>query len=186
MPEGTVLFQQSRHSGQIYDNLLKNLVPSLDKLRGFTFLADTRSTFDKVEALPRAVCPFNVTGTSDTTQGQGWSHIMFSHAQSDSVSQDTPTGRDFDTWRLINCHYTTAIQRWKEDSLKVHCPPEWASIFVYVAAGLLWPDLPFLVCSPAYILGAHASLSELQALFASPGSLTCFSSVCSTFSPFSQ
>lgn len=57
-----------------------------------------------------------------------------------------------------------------------HCPPEWAPTFVYLAAVLLWPDLPFLVCSPAYRLGAHTTLMELRTTFTNPGSLTCFSS----------
>lgn len=57
-----------------------------------------------------------------------------------------------------------------------HCPAEWAPIFVYLAAALLWPDLPFLVCSPAYLLGAHATILELRTFFSNPGSLTCFSS----------
>ena len=31
---------------------------------------------------------------------------------------------------------------------------EWAPVMVHIAASLLWPDLPFLVTSPDYILGA--------------------------------
>ena len=41
-------------------------------------------------------------------------------------------------------------------------PSEWAPVMVHIAASLLWPDLPFLVTSPDYILGAQASLSELR------------------------
>ena len=37
-------------------------------------------------------------------------------------------------------------------------PSEWAPVMVHIAASLLWPDLPFLVTSPDYILGAQASL----------------------------
>ena len=41
-------------------------------------------------------------------------------------------------------------------------PSEWAPVMVHIAASLLWPDLPFLVTSPDYILGAQATLSELR------------------------
>ena len=40
-------------------------------------------------------------------------------------------------------------------------PPDWAPVMVHIAASLLWPDLPFLVTSPDYVLGAQATLSAL-------------------------
>ena len=40
-------------------------------------------------------------------------------------------------------------------------PSEWAPVMVHIAASLLWPDLPFLVTSPDYVLGAQATLSDI-------------------------
>ena len=71
--------------------------------------------YDKVESLPRAVNPFDVMGTADTTQGQGWTHIFYSHAQTDTVAQDTPIEKDGTEFRMLNCHFVTAVQRWKEN-----------------------------------------------------------------------
>ena len=45
---------------------------------------------------------------------------------------------------------------------------------VHIAASLLWPDLPFLVTSPDYILGAQASLSELRRCLGYPSAFSLF------------
>ena len=47
-------------------------------------------------------------------------------------------------------------------------PPEWAPLIVHIAASLLWPDLPFLVTSPDYILGAQAPIDQLRRCWAIP------------------
>ena len=44
-------------------------------------------------------------------------------------------------------------------------PEEWGPLMVFLAAALLWPDLPFLVCHPRFLLGAHAPLDELSEVF---------------------
>ena len=43
-------------------------------------------------------------------------------------------------------------------------PSEWAPVMVHIAASLLWPDLPFLVTSPDYILGAQAMFTTSHSL----------------------
>ena len=53
-------------------------------------------------------------------------------------------------------------------------PSEWAPVMVHIAASLLWPDLPFLVTSPDYILGAQASLSELRRCLGYPSAFSLF------------
>ena len=60
-------------------------VEFLDKLTGFTFLGDDSNQVNRVKAIGRAVNPFRMIGSSDTTQGQGRSHIFYSHKMSDSV-----------------------------------------------------------------------------------------------------
>ena len=55
-------------------------------------------------------------------------------------------------------------------------PEEWGPLMVFLAAGLLWPDLPFLVCHPRFLLGAHAPLDELREVFATDCPLVLFSS----------
>ena len=53
-------------------------------------------------------------------------------------------------------------------------PSEWAPVMVHIAASLLWPDLPFLVTSPDYILGAQATLSELRRCLGYPSAFSLF------------
>ena len=53
-------------------------------------------------------------------------------------------------------------------------PSEWAPVMVHIAASLLWPDLPFLVTSPDYILGAQATLSELRRCLGYPSTFSLF------------
>ena len=53
-------------------------------------------------------------------------------------------------------------------------PSEWAPVMVHIAASLLWPDLPFLVTSADYILGAQATLSELQRCLGYPSAFSLF------------
>ena len=55
-------------------------------------------------------------------------------------------------------------------------PEEWGPLIVFLAAGLLWPDLSFLVCHPRLLLGAHAPLDELREVFATDCPLVLFSS----------
>ena len=47
---------------------------------------------------------------------------------------------------------------------------------VFLAAALLWPDLPFLVCHPRFLLGAHAPLDELREVFSTDCPMVLFSS----------
>ena len=58
-------------------------------------------------------------------------------------------------------------------------PAEWGPLMVYLAASFLWPDLSFLVVSPAIMLGAHASYEELQHIFDTTAALVLFSSATS-------
>ena len=53
-------------------------------------------------------------------------------------------------------------------------PSEWAPVMVHIAASLLWPDLPFLVTSPDYVLGAQATLSELRRCLGYPSTFSMF------------
>ena len=47
---------------------------------------------------------------------------------------------------------------------------------VFLAAALLWPDLPFLVCHPRFLLGAHTPLDELRDVFSTDCPMVLFSS----------
>ena len=53
-------------------------------------------------------------------------------------------------------------------------PSEWAPVMVHIAASLLWPDLPFLVTSPDYVLRAQATLSELRRCLGYPSTFSLF------------
>ena len=55
-------------------------------------------------------------------------------------------------------------------------PSEWGPLMVFLAAALLWPDLPFLVCHPRFLLGAHAPLDELREVFSTDCPMVLFSS----------
>ena len=55
-------------------------------------------------------------------------------------------------------------------------PSEWGPLMVFLAAALLWPDLPFLVCHPRFLLGAHAPLDELREVFSTNCPMVLFSS----------
>ena len=55
-------------------------------------------------------------------------------------------------------------------------PAEWGPLMVFLAAALLWPDLPFLVCHPRFLLGAHAPLDELRDVFNTDRPMVLFSS----------
>ena len=56
---------------------------------------------------------------------------------------------------------------------------EWAPLIVHLAASFLWPDLPFLVCSPDYVLGAHAAISELRRCLSYSSPLNLFTTTTS-------
>ena len=58
-------------------------------------------------------------------------------------------------------------------------PEEWGPVMVYLAVSLLWPDLSYLVVSPSYLLGAHASCEELKEIFLTAAPLILFSSATS-------
>ena len=45
---------------------------------------------------------------------------------------------------------------------------------VHIAASLLWPDLPFLVTSPDYVLGAQATIHELRRCLGFSSALNLF------------
>ena len=45
---------------------------------------------------------------------------------------------------------------------------------VHIAASLLWPDLPFLVTSPDYVLGAQAAIDELRRCLGYSSALNLF------------
>ena len=45
---------------------------------------------------------------------------------------------------------------------------------VYLATSFLYPDLPFLVCSPDYVLGAQASIDELRSCLGFSSTLNLF------------
>ncbi len=45
---------------------------------------------------------------------------------------------------------------------------------VHIAASLLWPDLPFLVTSPEYVLGAQATINELRRCLGYSSALNLF------------
>ena len=44
------------------------------------------------------------------------------------------------------------------------CPIEWQPLFLYVAASLAYPDLPFLVTTPDYMAGALCTAQGLRSL----------------------
>ena len=52
-------------------------------------------------------------------------------------------------------------------------PSEWAPVMVHIAASLLWPDLPFLVTSPDYILGLRPRSLNSGAAWDTPLHLAC-------------
>ena len=53
-------------------------------------------------------------------------------------------------------------------------PSDWAPLMVYLATSFLYPDLPFLVCSPDYVLGAQASIDELRRCLGFSSTLNLF------------
>ena len=53
-------------------------------------------------------------------------------------------------------------------------PSDWAPLMVYLATSLLYPDLPFLVRSPDYVLGAQASILELRRCLGFSSTLNLF------------
>ena len=53
-------------------------------------------------------------------------------------------------------------------------PSDWAPLMVYLAVSFLYPDLPFLVCSPDYVLGAQASIDELRCCLGFSSTLNLF------------
>ena len=53
-------------------------------------------------------------------------------------------------------------------------PSDWAPLMVYLAASFLYPDLPFLVCSPDYVLEAQASIDELRRCLGFSSTLNLF------------
>ena len=86
---------------------------------------------------------------------------------------------------LVGCH-TTSTNDMHVDYSTLYIPigpghpwagpEEWGPLMVFIAAGLLWPDLSFLVCHPRFLLGAHAPLDELRDTLATHCPMLLFSS----------
>ena len=78
---------------------------------------------------------------------------------------DHPNARYALHSHLVGCHTTfNGDMHVDYSTIYIPCghghpwagPSEWGPLMVFLAAALLWPDLPFLVCHPRFLLGAHA------------------------------
>ena len=97
---------------------------------------------------------------------------------------DHPNARYALHSHLVGCHTTfNGDMHVDYSTIYIPCghghpwagPSEWGPLMVFLAAALLWPDLPFLVCHPRF-LGAHAPLDELRDVFSTDCPMVLFSS----------
>ena len=98
---------------------------------------------------------------------------------------DHPNARYALHSHLVGCHTTfNGDMHVDYSTIYIPCghghpwagPSEWGPLMVFLAAALLWPDLPFLVCHPRFLLGAHAPLDELREVFSTNCPMVLFSS----------
>ena len=98
---------------------------------------------------------------------------------------DHPNARYALHSHLVGCHTTfNGDMHVDYSTIYIPCghghpwagPSEWGPLMVFLAAALLWPDLPFLVCHPRFLLGAHAPLDELRDVFSTDCPMVLFSS----------
>ena len=98
---------------------------------------------------------------------------------------DHPNARYALHSHLVGCHTTfNGDMHVDYSTIYIPCghghpwagPAEWGPLMVFLAAALLWPDLPFLVCHPRFLLGAHAPLEELRDVFNTDCPMVTFSS----------
>ena len=98
---------------------------------------------------------------------------------------DHPNARYALHSHLVGCHTTfNGDMHVDYSTIYIPCghghpwagPSEWGPLMVFLAAALLWPDLPFLVCHPRFLLGAHAPLEELRDVFPTDCPMVLFSS----------
>ena len=78
-------------------------------------------------------------------------------------------------------HFTLFVPVGPDQCLPV--PLDWAPLFTALATICLYPSLPFLVCTPDYILGTFSGMDDLIACFPRPATLHAFSSNSSLVRP---